>query len=94
MQIPVLFRIDKSGEVTAVLPTIPGSHGMMTCYAHVGQHSSCSREWYNTTTPATPFDYSDLFDELRYSVGYDDLKIVKRISRAMDDARNAAERRA
>ncbi len=93
MPTPVLFRTDKSGETTAVFPTIPGAAYMMTCYAHIGQHSSCSFEWYNTTKPVDLGDYKDLLAELVHSVGYDDLKIVKRITRRMRDERIAAERR-
>jgi hypothetical protein len=88
--IPVLFRVDQFKEVTAVFPTIPadvnGNH--MTCYAHIGQHSGCSRGWYTGTRAATPTEWHDLFVEL-VSIGYDDMKPVKRISRAMDQERRA-----
>ena len=94
---PVLFRKERSGQfkdsITAVFPTLPGSPGCMACYAHIGQHSSCSFEWYASTVPASPFDYEDLLEELKHNVGYDDLKVVKRITGAMRDLRNAAERR-
>ena len=59
---PVVFRADKrgefAGEVTAILPD-------MTCYAHVGQHSTYSDEWYqDVTRPATPEEYSALLTEI------------------------------
>ena len=95
MVTPVLFRAERSGvfkgDITAVFPTLPGNPGNMTCYAHVGQHSSCSMEWYNTTRPARIGECADLIAELQ-SIGYDDLKIYSRITRAMRDERNKAER--
>lgn len=92
---PVLFRRDKPGthsdEVTAVFPTLPGSPRMMTCYAHIGQHGSCSPEWLrNDTVPATPEEYAPLKRELE-SIGYM-LRVVHRVSRQMDQTRHAAER--
>jgi hypothetical protein len=94
MTTPVLFRATKSGQfkgdVTAVFPTLPGSNrpSSMTCYAHVGQHSACDKEWYRTTRPATPEEYRSLHKEL-IGQGYDDLKIVSRITYAMDKERYA-----
>ena len=65
---PVLFRADKKdGEVTAVFPTLVASthDESMMCYAHVGQHSGCSRQWVRRNTrPATFEEYRDLKAEL------------------------------
>lgn len=95
MSTPVLFRVERSGQfkgdITAVFPTIPASQGCMTCYQHVGQHGSCSFDWYYGTRKAAPATYADLLAELQ-RVGYDDLKICTRITRAMRDERNKAER--
>lgn len=72
---PVLFRAEKRkehrGEVTAVFPTLPGTlePGTMTCYAHVGQHGSCSQGWYNQTRRARPDEYEALKRELE-AIGY------------------------
>lgn len=86
---PVIFRKDIFG-VTAVFPTLAGTNAHdMTCYARIGQHSSCSKAWYNTTKPACASEFADLLNELE-QIGYDDLKIVKRITRAHFDARKAA----
>jgi len=65
-RLPIIFRADKS-EVTAIFPTLPHDyHGrFMTCYAHVGQHGSCSLDWYRGTRPAKPAEYADLLAELR-----------------------------
>lgn len=64
----VLFRAERSGpykgSVTAVFPYLEESHGLVTCYAHVGQHGACSRGWYRGTRPATPNEYADLKAEL------------------------------
>lgn len=65
--IPVVFRKDrgKNPEITAVFPTLTERPGMMTCYAHVGQHGTCSLQWYWSTRRATPEEYADLLAELR-----------------------------
>lgn len=91
----VLFRATKSGqfkgEVTAVFPAEPGSPGYMSCYAHTGQHSDCSFDWYYTTRPATPDEYRSLKSELE-SIGYV-LRTVHRVTRAHARARREAEQR-
>lgn len=69
-KLPVIFRAEKSGphkrEVTAVFPTLQGTgpHDM-TCYAHIGQHSTCTPGWYAQTRLATPDEYKSLLAELR-----------------------------
>ncbi len=92
--IPVLFRAERSGQfkgdVTAVFPTLPASGpDEMTCYAHVGQHSGCTRAWYYGTRPATPDEYASLLAELTgiYCTEGDTLKIVRRISPSHDTER-------
>ncbi|KRR21689.1 hypothetical protein [Bradyrhizobium retamae] len=79
----VLFRADKrgphKGEVTAVFPREIDNGNLMGCYAHIGQHGSCSREWYATTRPATPAEYESLKRELESApFGYR-FKVYKRI---------------
>jgi hypothetical protein len=79
----VKFVKTKSGEfkgdITAVFPyEIATMEGDMLCYSHVGQHACCSKDWLKHTVLATPKEYYDLFREL-ISIGYDDLKIIKRI---------------
>lgn len=70
-KLPIIFRTQKAGdfkgEVTAVFPTIPGTSGYdVTCYAHIGQHSTGSLEWMrNDTRPATDAERADLLAELR-----------------------------
>ena len=78
--IPVIFRADRGG-ITAVFPTEPGDYSgnSMMCYAHVGQHSSCSFGWYHITHAATPADYADLLAELK-RIGYK-IKVYRRLTR-------------
>lgn len=84
-QTPVLFR-KCCGEVTAVFPCEPWSAPWtMACYAHVGQHGGCSREWYNKTRAAKPEEYKLLATELE-GLGYR-LKAYKRITRQFDTIR-------
>lgn len=96
---PVLFRVDRAGDfkgdITAVFPTDAATldPNTMGCFAHIGQHSSCSREWYRTTRPATPAEYDALKKELE-SVPYGyRLKVYARITRAHDDLRRETARR-
>jgi hypothetical protein len=83
--VPVLFRVDFDGnatEVNAVFPTLPGSTRdpeLMTCYAHVGQHSSCSLDWFELTKAARPYQYADLKAELE-RLGYQ-LEVCSRITK-------------
>lgn len=95
---PVVFRAERSGvfkgDVTAVFPCAPADYAgrFMTCYAHVGQHGSCGREWYNATRKALLAEYADLHKELE-SIGYR-LKVYQRIQPWMRDAFYAELRRA
>ncbi len=80
----VLFRAVKrgahAGKVTAVFPDLVESRGLLTCYAHVGQHSTCAPAWIRfDTRPARPAEYSKLYSELE-QIGYQ-LEIVKRLPR-------------
>jgi hypothetical protein len=95
--LPVMFLIGRSKRdaaygVTAVFPTLPGSPGLMTCYTHTGQHSSCCKSWARgrDMRHATLAEYSELLSDLR-AIGYENLKIVKRISQEMDETRHANE---
>gem|GEM_PF-5017482 len=82
-KLPVIFRIGRSKKdagygVTAVFPSFeegPSMEGpsMAVCYAHVGQHSACSRAWYRTTRFTTTEEYKDLLAELTRI--YDDYEL-------------------
>lgn len=70
-ELPVIFRAERSGDhkgdVTAVFPTdVHDTAGrLFTVYAHVGQHSGGSLDWYRGTRPATEAESADLLRELR-----------------------------
>lgn len=78
----VAFRVGQ-GDVVAVLPDLPANDYRWVCYAHVGQHSECSRKWYYRTRRATPEEYAPLLAELRSIYEADGdivLRVVSRIS--------------
>lgn len=76
----VVFR-KYMGEVVAVFPTIAWDRNELQCYARIGQHSGCRRDWYVQTKPATPEEFRPLYYELR-RVGYMDITVKKRIPSA------------
>jgi len=76
---PVIFRIINK-ELLAIFPTLPANRGNMVVYAHIGQHGEASIEYIQSGRPALPEEYDDLLQEL-VSMGYDDLKVYKRIQR-------------
>jgi hypothetical protein len=84
--LPVIFTIARGKReaamygVTAVFPTLPSDSYNMTCYAHVGQHSSCSVEWYNGERKAKPAEYAALLNELRGIYDDCELKVYSRIT--------------
>ena len=78
----VAFRVIR-GEVEAFLPDVDVNRGMIMCYAHIGQHSEASLDYYREGRPATPKEYASLKRELT-GIGYK-LQVVKRIR---TDSRN------
>lgn len=75
----VIFRKwNGSGDVIAFFPDqVDGPYVMS--YEHVGQHGNASYP-HPQTSPASPTEYAELLAELR-AIGYDDLRIVKRVVR-------------
>jgi hypothetical protein len=59
----------------------------MVCYAHVGQHSSCSVEWYSRTSAAEPSEYAALKSELEGAPFNYRFDVRSRISRLMHETR-------
>lgn len=92
--VPVLFRKMPGDDVTAVFPTLPGAPGFMTCYAHIGQHGSCGRDWYKRTIAARPDEYAALKRELESAPFYYKLRVYQRMQPDFERMRQAAERRA
>ena len=75
----VIFRKDKEdGDIIAVFPEDKQDNGMIGCYAHIGQHSTMSLDYYKKTIPATPEEYKDLKAELENKVGYN-LEVVTKL---------------
>jgi hypothetical protein len=96
MATKVMFRKWKDdGTVEAVFPELVGTNNPSTCmsYSHIGQHSACDQNYYlGVTVPAKPKEYHDLLAELRL-IGYDDLKVVKRMTRKDYETREAELKR-
>lgn len=98
--VPVIFRIMRgkqyeSDGVTACFPTLPGTYdsGTFQIYAHIGQHGSASKAWYNRTRAATEAESASLRAELESApYGYN-LEPRARWSRDFDDMRRAALQR-
>lgn len=92
MALPVIFKWEKGEhpQVCAFFPTLVGdmSPATMTSYAHVGQHSAACMDYVRECKPAKPHEYADLLGELK-AIGYDDLVIIKRQSRAHYEERKA-----
>lgn len=78
----VIFRQERKrdgGAIVAVFPEIIENDRMMSCFAHVGQHSICSREWYSKTLPAFPDSYARLQRELESPPYNYRLRVIKRL---------------
>lgn len=97
MTTKVIFRkfnnswMQRDGEIIAIFPAQAGDmNPYTTCnsYMHVGQHGACHVDIIRDTFPAKPEEYQDLLAEL-VSIGYDDLKIAKRMTRKDLVARKA-----
>lgn len=78
----MVFRTTKrgpfKGDVDAVILGYPVAPGKLVCYAHVGQHSECWREWYrDETRPATRTERAALVRELRRIYG--PIRILRRL---------------
>lgn len=80
---PVIFKLDSDGGVFAAFPAVAGNMNpqTMACYAHVGQHGTADSGYVRDAKPAKPHEYVGLLVELR-SIGYDDLVIRRRLTRA------------
>jgi hypothetical protein len=72
----VIFKVIR-GEVNAFMPDSEANPGMILCYAHLGQHSEASMDYYRLGRPAKPHEYQELKDELG-RIGYR-VKVAHRI---------------
>lgn len=62
--LPVIMRFTKEWGVTAYFPAVGDMGQLVTCYAHVGQHSAADPSCMREGTRATPEQYADLLAEL------------------------------
>lgn len=72
----VIFKVIR-GEVNAFMPDSEANPGRILCYAHIGQHSEASMDYYHSGRPAKPHEYQELKDELG-RIGYR-VKVAHRI---------------
>lgn len=72
----VIFKVIR-GEVNAFMPDAEANPGRIVCYAHIGQHSEASMDYYRLGRPAKPHEYQELKDELG-RIGYR-VKVAHRI---------------
>ena len=94
MTTKVIFRKFKdNGDVIAFFPELPGTNNPYDCqsYMHVGQHGAACL-YPDDTVPATEQEYIELYKELVY-IGYDDLKVYKRLNKNDLEARRKAIKR-
>jgi hypothetical protein len=81
----------KNGEVTAIMPEIPGTADpyTCTCYVHMGQHGVCNVSLANRASRlATEAEYAPLLAELG-KIGYR-VQVIKRTNQQRYlDARRA-----
>lgn len=77
----MIFKKDtkNNNEIIAFMPyEFCNWQGQFTCYAHIGQHSSCDYGYYLQCKPATYQEYKPLLEELK-SIGYD-IQVINRIN--------------
>lgn len=79
-KLKVIYRKDSDGKVIAFLPELPANYGKIVCYAHIGQHSEASIEYYHGTKTALPSEYEPLNDELKRIYSDVELSIKRRIT--------------
>ena len=78
-KLQVIFRMvynpyTKRHECEAFLPETPVRYGRIGNYAHIGQHSEASLEYYWKSKKASPEQYAELYKELQRI--YDDVILV------------------
>ena len=78
-KLQVIFRMvynpyTKRYECEAFLPEDPVRYGRIGNYAHIGQHSEASLEYYWKSKKASPEQYAELYKELQRI--YDDVILV------------------
>ncbi len=80
-KLKVIYRKEAGGGIVAFLPELPAARGNIVCYAHTGQHSEASTDYYSHTEAATPAEYNDLHSELKAIYNDVELSIKQRLYR-------------
>ena len=71
----------RTWDVMAFFPECHVNPGNIMSYERVGQHGEASYNFDRSTKPCTPAEYADLKRELETCCDYDDLKVVRRVTR-------------
>jgi hypothetical protein len=79
-KLKVIYRKDSDGKVIAFMPELPANYGKIVCYAHIGQHSEASIEYYHSTTTALPSEYEPLHKELKAIYSDYELSVKRRLT--------------
>lgn len=79
-KLKVIYRKDSDGKIIAFLPELSANVGNIVCYAHIGQHSEASMEYYHSTETALPSEYEALHDELKRIYSDVELSVKRRIT--------------
>lgn len=79
-KLKVIYRKDSDGKVIAFLPELPANYGKIVCYAHMGQHSEASIEYYHDTKTALPSEYEPLHKELKAIYNDYELSVKRRLT--------------
>lgn len=84
-RIDVMYRLDTDGEALAIFPYDVDVSGKVGCYAHYGQHSVCSVEYYRKLKKCPAEKVQELRDEL-VSIGYEPKEVSRFSHRRYRDA--------
>ena len=77
-KLKVVFR-KCNEEIVAFLPELKANYGNIVCYAHVGQHSEASYDYYIESKQCTEKEYNYLLEELKRIYNDCVLVVKKRI---------------
>ena len=69
----IIFLYDNKSSIKSftevfgvLLDTFDPATETYDCYSHIGQHSSCSREYVLECDPAEPDDFMELYSEMEH----------------------------
>lgn len=87
--IRIIFKRFK-GEILAIFPDEKEHDNCLMCYAHLGQHSTCSKTLMYCRN-ASKDEYTPLLNELVNVIGYNDLAILNERQETMYAIRNTLD---